>query len=554
MRLTQIPQLARNANRLREIITILSKYSLADWISRLDLDFARRMLPFKSKNGEPRPRLTHETRVRLALTELGTTFIKLGQMLSTRADLVGPALAKELSLLQTAAPADSPEVVHATIEAELGRPIKDLFAEFDDEPLASASIGQVHRARLADGRQVVVKVQHPGIEARIRNDLEILVGVAEIVEGNVAELARYRPTATSAEFQRMLLRELDFGREERHLEQFIANFASDPTVRFPAPLPDLSTSRVLTMEYLDGTRLAEARRLELAGADLSELARRGATVFLEMIFRDGFYHADPHPGNILVLPDQVIGMIDCGMVGRLDEELREAIEEVLRSIMTGNAAKLTDTITRIGKVPPRLDQAALGQDVAEFLSYYGSRPMSKLDLGGALTEMTGIIARYEIALPSSAALLIKVLVMLEGTSRLLNPQFELISLIRPFQKRLLWRYLSPARRMRKLRDLLQEWEALGRALPRSLADIIQQVRNGRIEVHLEHNRLLTAANRLVLGLLTSALIVSSAMILAHPVPPTIEGVSVPGALGAIGSLMLAMLTFWKMRGGEERGR
>lgn len=544
MKLTAIPQLARNANRLREIVTILSRYSLADWINRLDLGFARGF--FKSAEGSL-SELNHATRMRLALTELGPTFIKLGQILSTRDDLVGVELARELTKLQSAAPADSFAAVRSTIEMELGRPLEDLFAEFEEKPLASGSIAQVHRARLRDGPWVVVKVRHPGIQNKFRVDLDILVGLAELAEKHLEEVARYRPRATAAEFQRTLFRELDFGREERNLQQFAANFAADPTVHFPQTYPELSTGRVLTMELLEGVPLSDPRRLEAAGFDKEELARRGATVFLEMIFRDGFYHADPHPGNVLVLPGGVIGMIDCGMVGRLDEHTHEDIEELLLAISQLDAARLTAVITRVGAVPPHLDQTALGADVAEFLAYYGSRSLRQLALGQALTEMIEIIRRYQILLPTGIALLLKVLVMLEGTSRQLHPQFDMISLIQPYRGRMLRRYLSPKRRLRKLQLAMAEWRRFSAMLPRTVADILQQLQTNRFEVRLEHKHLEPTVNRLVYGMLTSALFVGSSLMLSFDVPPAWWGMSLPGTVGVVLSSIQAARLYWAIK-------
>jgi ubiquinone biosynthesis protein len=545
MRLMSIPYLARNVNRVREVITVLSKYGLAGWISRRDVRFARSML--KSADGLRLVDQSPEQRVRLALTELGPTFIKLGQILSTRADLAGPELARELTLLQDAAPADAFPAVRQMIEAELGQSVKALFAEFDERPLASASIAQVHRARLTGGQWVVVKVQHAGIEAKVRTDLDILVGLAELAEQHIGELKKYRPRATAADFQRMLLRELDFGREERNLTQFAANFADDPTVRFPATFPELCTGRVLTMELLDGIKVSEPERLRQTGADLEELARRGAVVFLEMIFRDGFYHADPHPGNILVLPDGVIGMIDCGMVGRLDERSREDVEELLMAIGQMDPARLTSVITRIGAVPAGLDQTGLGTDMAEFLSYYGSRALHQLDLGRALNDIIEIIRRYHIVLPSHVALLIKVMVMLEGTSRALNPRFDMLSLLAPYKRRLLRRWLSPARRLRKLQHLFREWRHLGEVVPSSLANLLQQLQHGSFEVHLEHKRLHASINRLVYGMVTSALFIGSSLMLSHKVAPLLGDVSVFGFIGLAISMVQAVRLYWSIR-------
>jgi ubiquinone biosynthesis protein len=468
-------------------------------------------------------------------------------MLSTRGDLVGPELADELTALQADAPADPPRVVRATIESELGAPLEELFAEFEERPVASASIGQAHRARLQDGRRVVVKVQHPGIEARIRNDLNILLGLADLAEQHLPELQQYQPRATAAEFQRMLLRELDFGRECRHLEQFSANFAGDPTVRFPRPLPELSTSRVLTMELLEGVKVAAPEKLAEMGVDRQEVARRGARLYLEMIFRDGFYHADPHPGNLLVLPDGVIGMLDCGMVGRLDEGMREDIEEMLMAAAHQDATSLTSVLTRVGQVPAEFDQATLSIDVADLISYYGGMSLDRLEMGRALTEITEIVRRHRILLPSGVALLLKVLVMLEGTARLLNPCFNLTELIEPYYKNVLWRRLSPQRHLRKARQSLREWQALGEALPRGLVDVLQKVRSGRVHVNLEHKGLEPSVNRLVLGVLTGALFMGSALLWCFKAPPVLGEVSVAGATGCALSLALAARLAWAIR-------
>ncbi|MDH3718923.1 MAG: AarF/UbiB family protein, partial [Planctomycetota bacterium] len=258
MKITTIPQVYRNVNRWGEILTVLSKYGLADWLSRFDLDFAKGWL--KDRGGEVLARQTRETRIRLALSELGPTFIKLGQILSTRPDVVGVVLADELEKLQADVAADPPDVVRRIIEQELGQPVNELFVEFDDQPLASASIGQVHRARLSSGAAVVVKVQHAGIEDKVSVDLDILTGLAQMAE-RIPEFVNYRPRATAAEFQRVLRRELDFGREERNMQQFHRDFADNPSIKIPQVYVDLSTPRVLTMERVEGIKLTDCRQI-----------------------------------------------------------------------------------------------------------------------------------------------------------------------------------------------------------------------------------------------------------------------------------------------------
>ncbi len=538
MKFTAIPQLARNANRLREVITILSKYGLADWISRLDLDFAKGL--FKSPEGSQLADLTREQRIRMALGELGPTFIKLGQILSTRADIIGQDLADELSQLQADAPADLPPVVRQTIERELARPLEEVFLEFHDLPLASASIGQVHRARLLDGTAVVVKVQHSGIEDKVRNDLEILVELADLAEVHLTELKNYRPRQTAADLQRSLRRELDFGREERNLLKFRALFAKDSTVHFPMPFPEWSTSRVLVMEYLEGIPVANAEALRASGNDLPALARHGAEVFLKMIFEHGFYHADPHPGNVLVLSGGVLGLIDSGMVGRIDESTREQIEDMLASLASRDANRLARVITRIGVVPGDLDLVALEYDVNEFVSHYADQPLNQFDLGGALSEMTEIIRRYNIVLPAGVALLIKVLIMLEGTSRLLEPNFNLTELIEPYQRKLILRRMSPRRQWKKLQRTFSEWQHLAEVLPRGVAEILTQVQSGKFEVHLQHKSLEPSVNRLVFGMLTSALFLGSAWLWANHVPPVIGEVPIFGVMGCTMAVFLGL--------------
>lgn len=526
MKITTIPQVYRNANRWREILTILSKYGLAGWISRFDLPLKGVL---KNRDGEALAHLSRETRIRMAIEELGPTFIKLGQILSTRPDQVGTPLAQELQKLQTEVPHDDATTVRETIESELGQTIEELFIDFDTSPIASASIGQVHRARLPNGDDVVVKVQHAGIRRRMEVDLDILAGLAQLAE-RIPDFQPYRPEATLVEFRRVVRRELDFAREARNLELFAHNFSRSANVRIPRFYAELSTSRVLTMEWLDGLKICDPAVRELANVDCSLVARHGAEMYLEMIFHHGFYHGDPHPGNLIVMSDGAIGLLDFGMVGRLDDSVREEIEDVLMAIVSHDAQQLTSLVIRIGAVPAGLDEAALSVDLSEFVAHYANQPVDAFDLGGALTEMVEIIQRYHIALPASMAMLIKVLVMLEGTAQMLEPNFSLMELIQPYQKKMMLRRLSPARQMRKMRRIYAEVEQLVEILPRRLRDILKQVDAGQFDVHLDHRGLEPSVNRLVLGMLTSALFLGSSLMISQDVW-LFHGVSVPGTLG-----------------------
>jgi len=547
MRITSIPQIYRHLNRWREILSVLSKYELANWIGRLGPDFAKDLL--KARGGMPIARHPWKTRIRLALAELGPTFVKLGQVLSTRPDLVGVELAEELRHLQTDVPADKPKVVRATIEAELGCPVEEAFAEFDEEPIASASIGQVHRARLPSGEVVVVKVQHAAIQKKVRVDMDILAGLAHLAE-RMPEVENFRPEAIVAEFRRTMQRELDFGREERNMQQFARNFRRDATVVIPRTFPELCTQRVLTMEEIEGIKLCETERLAAEGFDPERIARRGANLYLKMIFSHGFYHADPHPGNVLLKDGNVIGLLDFGMVGRIDEHLQEEIADMLVAVTGGDAEHLTAIIMRLGAVPPDLDRAALCLDLTDFVAHYGAQSLEKFDLSGALNEMTEIMRRYHVMLPARIAMLIKVLVTLEGTARLLSPHFSLVEVMAPYRRKMVMRRFSPRRRLRKLRRLYGEVERMVEALPGGVVDILEQVQSGKFDVHLDHRGLEPSVNRLVLGMLASALFLGSALLLARGVkplihlPPLLDGISALGLAGSVVSIALG-LRLWR---------
>ena len=542
--LPSLPQYYRNLRRWTEILSVLSKYGLADWLSRVNVEFVKDRI--RSPDGGSLARESHETRIRMALEELGPTFIKLGQLLSTRSDVIGHALADELAKLQAHTKADPKDYVRKTVESELGQPIADLFRSFDDEPIASASIGQVHRAVLQDGRQVVIKVQHADIERIVANDLEILAGLAQLA-AKLEEFKPYRPVEMVAELARTMRRELEFGREERNLTQFAGMFEHESHVHVPAAITPFCTSRVLTMEYLEGIKVSDTSRLAAAGVDTEGVARRLAEMYLRMIFQEGFFHADPHPGNILVLRGEVIGLLDFGMVGRLSERSREDIEEMLLALIARDVPMLTTMIRRLGTVPPEIDESGFANDVAEFVGQYAHTSLDRFDLASALRDMTNLIRRHRIVLPAEIATLIKVLITLEGTGRLLSPRLSVLELMKPFRRSMLLRRLSPARHARKIRRIFLQLEQLAEDLPGRLGGILEQIQSGKFDVHLDHRRLGPSVNRLVMGMLTSALFLGSSLMLSNKVPPLIfpdspwwgvKDLSVFGFAGLMASLLI----------------
>lgn len=517
MRITSLPRYYRNLKRWREIILILRRYGLADWMSRLPLEMVRDWI--KDDQGIPLASYTRAARIRMALTDLGPTFIKLGQVLSLRPDLVGSELAAELQLLQSHVPADPFSAVEKMVEGEFHKPLRELYSDFEPVAMASASIGQAHRARLLDGTQVVVKVQHENIRPKIYEDLEVLAGLASLSE-RLPEFAVWRPREIVSQLARSLKRELSFSQEQANLMMLSQALESFPGVVIPKAYPSHSSARVMTMGLLIGESIHEVgNESKFPELDREALAKRIAALYVEMIFVKGLYHADPHPGNILVQPDGTVGLLDFGMVGRIDDRLRESIEEMLWALSLQDSALLTSIIKRVGKVPPGVDEATLSNDVTDLIATYGNQPVDRIDLASALNEATDILHRHRIVLPSQLGMLIKTLVTLQGTLKQTSPTFSLLEVIEPMFKRLWRSRLSPWRQARRLRRLVVEVEGLVEKLPGQISNLMELVQSGKLDVHLSHRGLSPSINRLVLGLLTSSLLLGSSILMASKVPP-----------------------------------
>jgi ubiquinone biosynthesis protein len=551
MKLGTLAQFSKNATRFKEVVSILTKYGLANWIKANDPDFIKGLL--KSSGGEKIFELKPETRLRMALTELGPTFIKLGQILSTRADLVGPEIADELTRLQADVPADDPDIVQRIVEQELGRPLKELFSEFDKVPMGSASIGQAHRAVLHSGEVVVVKVQHDGIEPKIIDDLEILKALAELAERYDPDLRLYQPSLTVADFSRNLLRELDFRRELRSLNQFRENFKENEWVHIPYAYPEYSSQRVLTMEMLSGHSIKNKQWLHQENIDSQEFIKNSANMYLEMIFRDRFFHADPHPGNIWVLPGGRLGLLDFGMTGRLTDDMREELEGILLAAVDNDPERVTDHVLRIADVPNNVDRSNLKRDIDDFLSEYVNVSIEEIDLSTTLNTLTDILREHHILLPASLSLLLRVLVMLEGTSRLLDRNFSLADLIKPYAVKSIQRRYSPKKLLTQVRNNYRDWDRLIKIFPRELHDVIVRARDGKFDISIEHRSLEKVTEWLVYGILSAALFLGGSMIISQEIPPLIWGVSIIGATTSLIGLFLGFRLIRAMKNSHHKG-
>lgn len=538
MELEQISPLERlqdNSDRVKEIVGVAVKYGLADWLDSIPIPGAQALLHQAADSDLVK--LPIEVRIRMALTDLGPTFIKVGQVLSTRVDLIGPELADELSKLQTDAPADPTEVVAATITSELKRPPRELFAAFEDEAYASASIAQVHRAILFTGEPVAVKVQKDGIQAKVEADLSILEGLAQAAEDHSQAMKDHGVVRLVKEFRRSIFNELDFERERHNIETFQANFATDETVHFPQTWPEFSSKRVLTMEYLDGPLGSQLEEVLTDPQDLDVFARRGADVYLNMIFRDGFYHADPHPGNLMLLPGGIVGILDCGMVGRVDEGLRADLESLVGAITQGDVEDLTDTLWARAKNQPETAREELQADLTELIS---DSQGSVEDVAKILSGMLRIFQKYHVNLRNGISALLRTIVLLDGTARQISPSFNLKAMLEPYQSEALKRRMKPGYLLKRFERSLVQWDTFIEDLPGELSQTMHKMRSGELRVELKHRHLDTVANRLVLGIVTAAIFLGSCLLWSMKAPPVADGISIFGALGYAISLVLGL--------------
>ena len=548
-RLERRSRRSQYSRRFREILSVAAKYGLADQLQKLPGNRIAKSL--RGPDGQNITELPVPVRIHMALTDLGTTFIKFGQMLSTRADLVGEDVARELTHLQSNASPEPPGVAERTIEAELGAAPDTLFASFEPTPFASASIAQVHHARLRSGESVVVKIQRDGIAKTIEADLGILEDLATLVERYSEELRAYHPTAVVRQFTRTMRGELDFHRELRNLELFRKNFADDPTVHFPVPYPELSTARVLTMERLEGVLVSRIKLIPGDNPDLDEFTRRGANMYLEMIFRDAFYHADPHPGNLMVLPDNVVGVLDCGMVEHLDDELRESIEDLLLAAVQGDARTWTDAVWNLSTSPPISGRQRLHTDIVDLVGDYAGQTLGSVNVGRLVSSLTAVIHDNRLFLPPGAMLLLRMLGELEGTAKQVNPSFGLWALIKPYAEEAVRRRFTPKRVVAHVQRGAAQWARLAQTLPADLNDMMQGIRAGTFSVQLEHRRLEPVVNRLVLGVLAASLLLGSSMLWSLQAQPLVRGVSLFGAIGYVLASGLALNLLRAIRRSER---
>lgn len=533
-----------NAVRLAEIVQVLAKHGFSDLATRFGLTEG---LPAKAlramrliEKADPTP-TTEGKRLRAVLTELGPTAVKFGQVLSTRPDLIGAELAEALGLLQDRVEAIDFSEIEPVLKRELGGTIADHFAAFDRRPLAAASLSQVYRARLHSGEEVVVKVQRPGIRAVIQSDLSLMETIAEWVGDNVADFNWMDPAGTVREFARSLRRELDFTTEASMIERFRANYAEDETVFIPAVYPEVSTDHVLTMDFIDGVRIDDTDAYTPRNCDPAVVAHSALETLCKQIFEFRLFHADPHPGNIKAMQDNVIGFLDYGMIGHLERSDVEAMAELLGGIIQNNTERTVRALLAFTPDPDIEPPDSLLSDIGDFVAFEAPLLVQGGEFAEAVRFVTETLRTNQLQIKPRFSLLLKALATVEVTAHKIDPDLELIPVLRPYIEAIALQRLSPPNLLEGAQYDLPALARMARELPGDASGLLRKLRRGRFHLTvttegLQHlsNALDRASNRLAFAVIMGGLIIGSSILMATELAPRgigITGFTIAGVLG-----------------------
>ncbi len=550
----------RDIPRIGRIIAVASRHGFGHLVEQLGLQrffsLGRRILTFKKP-----PSLAHHIgtpeRLRLMFEDLGPTFIKFGQVLACRPDMMPIEYSREfLKLTDSVVPFPSLEA-RKIIEEELKAPISSVYAFFDDIPVAAASIAQVHRATLLDGSEVMVKVQRPNIDRMIYRDVSIMRWLAELMESRIPELAPYNMPGIVNEFARTIKRELDFFIEASSAIQLRKNFEHSRVLFVPKVYTDLSSKRVLVLEKVEGIRIDEYARLDREGFSRKELALKGGEAFFKMVLKDGFFHADPHPGNIFVLADGRLGLVDFGIMGRVTEENMERFASIFLALANHDYDALVRQYVELGFVSETtVDieqfQREMKEDLIELLEPYYIMQVKQIDFGAYIDSVTRILLRHHLKLPSNLYLMDKSLITLEGILKQLDPEFNYFEAAKPYVAELVRRKLNPLRTAENFRKNMEEFADAFALLPKQMKATYRKFMHGDIRVTVHHEelgRLITdidkSSNRIAFSVLTASIIVASSIIIHSARGPLLFGLPV---FGLIGYVIAALLGFWILVG------
>jgi ubiquinone biosynthesis protein len=540
----------RHLGRYRKIAEVMARHGFGAIIAQLGLESTLR-LPARllSRDKEPETPRSAATHLREALEELGPTFIKLGQIASTRPEILPPAFITELSKLQDDVPPAPWGEVQELIHEELGAPIEDVFLAFDPTPIASASLAQVYAAMLLDRRQVVVKVQRPGIEKVIEKDLAIILDIARLSQERLAWTRPFDPVGLAEEFAIALKSELDYGREGRNADRFRENFADEDYIYVPTVEWDLSSRRLLVQERIDGIKADNIVAMDAAGYDREKIAMHAAQFIIKEVLEDGFFHADPHPGNLVIMPGEVIGLMDFGTVGYLDAGDRGNLVRLYIAIIRFDVDSIIEQLIRMRIASSNVDQYGLQRDLRRLLRKYYGLPLKEISTGDMLVEIQPIIYEYHLQIPSDYWLLLKTLVIMEGVGKRLAPDFDVFAASSPYVSRFLVKMALPTSWGPSVLRSAAGWVDLAVDFPRQTSRIMNRLDRGEIEFQVQvpninqaTKQLNRMANRVILAILVGTLTMALALLI-----PSLNLTwpwNLPTWLIVIGFVLMVMLALW----------
>ena len=546
----------RDLPRLHEITSVLIRHGLGDIVQRIGvsgiLERAGQMLQWgassESAGREPAERL------RLAFQELGPTFVKLGQLLATRVDLFPPDWIREFERLHSGVAPVAFDALLPGLAAALGKSPFDVFVDLDTHAHGSASIAQVHRARLKDGTPVVLKIRRPGIEDKVHADLRLLGHLATLVESEVPEARRYQPVEIVAHFRRSIERELDFTIEASNVERFAKHFAGDPFIVIPRIYPDWTSETLLVQEHIDGIPGTSLEAIEVAGLDKRVLAARGAEAILHMILVDGFFHADPHPGNVFYLPGNRIVLIDFGMVGRLAPRRRREVVDLLAGLAQMEEEPMLDVLLDWAG-DAYVDESRLATDVNELVFEYDSIPLRSIRIGALVRRFAAIVREHSIVLPADLTLMFKALITMEGLGRQYDPEFHIIEHLAPLLRQVLRERYRPDELVSRGRSALEEFLNVVGSVPRDIARLTRDARRGKARIDLDIRRLDSfgdqldkTLDRVTMGIMTASLVIGSSIVMTVSGGPTVLGIPLLVVIGFAGYAVAFVNSIWVIYG------
>ena len=526
---------SKNMKRVNEIVDVLRKYEVEYLIEQSS--FLKR-LPFrKRKEEELDLDDTFEMRIRLSFEELGATFIKLGQLLSTRPDLVGQELAYELTKLQDDAPPIPFETVKEIIESELDDDMENLFAEFEEKPIGSASIGQVHKAKFHNGTEVAVKVQKPGVEELIDTDLDIMHFFAGRVNQFVRRSRVYNFPAIISEFERSIKMEIDYKYESSNISHLKNDFKNDRTVYVPQVYNRYTTSKVLTMEYIRGKKVSEIME-NPEGYDPKLIAKRGLDSYIKQILFNGFFHADPHQGNIMIMPNNVICYIDMGSMGVMDEDFRNDLAQLFQFIISKNVNGIINQLNYMDILDRGVPVKDLKYDINSMVNRYYGAELDNFTSG--VDDLMNLMVKYEVTLPREFVLMARGFSLIEDMGMKLDPEFDVFNEVQPLAKKLISKKLSPKTLFDYMQHNVVEVEHFMRTLPHDINDLIYKIQNDKISIELKIKDLTFLINQISISIIIAALLVGSSLVIMSDVGYEIFDIPILGLIGFSISLILGI--------------